>query len=41
MQNTELIIRNARLRDNREQFVDIKIGGGQISEIGVRLSSTA
>ena len=33
MQKTELIIRNARLRDN-EQRVDIEISGGRIAEIG-------
>jgi cytosine deaminase len=40
MQKAELIIRNARLRDHREQLVDIEIRGGQISEIGARLTGT-
>src|ERR1700680_4391204 len=41
MQKAELIIRNARLRNHREQLVDIEIRGGRISEIGARLSRTA
>jgi cytosine/creatinine deaminase len=41
MRNAELIIRNARLRNNREQLVDIEIGGERISRIGARLSSVA
>jgi cytosine deaminase len=41
MQSADLIIRHARLRHDREQLVDIAIGGGQISHIGPRLKLTA
>ena len=40
MQKTELIIRNACLRDN-EQRVDIEISGGRIAEIGAPLDRKA
>lgn len=41
MQNAELIIRNARLRRDHEQVVDIAISDGRISQIGADLPVTA
>ncbi len=41
MPNTELIIRNARLRHDLKQPVDLAISGGRISQIGPRLDATA
>jgi len=40
MQNAELIIRNARLRRDHKQVVDIAISGGRISQIGAGLKVT-
>jgi len=41
MQNPDLIIRNARLRRDREQLVDIAISDGRISQIETGLKVTA
>jgi cytosine/creatinine deaminase len=41
MHPAELIVRNARLRNSREQRVDIEIGGEKISRIGPQLSTVA
>lgn len=41
MPNADLIIRNARLRHDPKQAVDIAINNGRISQIGPRLDQTA
>lgn len=41
MQNADLIIRNARLRRDKEQLLDIAVRGGRITQIGPQLRETA
>ena len=41
MDNADLIVRNARLRSDRDHTIDIAVGGGHILQIGPRLQATA
>jgi len=41
MRTADLIIRNARLRQDRARLFDIAVAGGRITEIGPRLPATA